>query len=231
MALQRYIISFISIFFPQACLGCQKSLLEQEQFICMHCEYALPQTQFHLDNENKAMQSLAGRVPAVAVASYFYFESGSIAQQIMHAIKYQGRQKAAHYLGKKYGEELNKHSVFQDVTIIIPVPLHPKKKRQRGYNQSEYFGNGLSDSLGIDMQTSFLIRTKEGESQTKKNRYERYENTKTLFQVQNGEKLVNQHVLLVDDVLTTGATIEACANALLAIEGVKISVLTLAYAK
>ena len=231
MALQQYITSFISIFFPEACIGCKKALLEEERFICMHCEYGLPQTQFHLDAENKAMQSLAGRVPLVSVASYFYFTSGSIAQQIMHAIKYQGRQKAAHYLGTKYGEVLKRHSFFQDVIMIIPVPLHPKKKRQRGYNQSEYFGKGLSESMGIELQTSFLVRIKEGESQTKKSRYERYENTKSLFQVQNGQHLVNQHVLLVDDVFTTGATIEACANVLLSIKGVKVSVLTLAYTK
>ena len=231
MAFRHYINGFISLFFPESCLGCQKSLLQQEQFICTHCEYALPYTQFHLDVENNAAKSLLGRVPVEAVSSYFYFASESIAQKIMHAIKYQSRAKAAQYLGQKYGEELMRLSLYQEAKVIVPVPLYPKKKRQRGYNQSEFFGKGLSESMGIEMQTTVLIRPRKAESQTKKSRYERYENTKMAFEVRYGEQLINQHVLLVDDIFTTGATIEACANALLTIDGVKISVLTLAYVK
>lgn len=231
MVFWRYIGDFVSLFFPEVCLGCKRSLLSQEEFICTHCNYSLPYTGFHLVKNNQAAKKLWGRVSLENVVSYFYFTQGSPVQQIMHAIKYHNRPHAARFLGRRYGIELLAAEVFREATLIVPVPLHKKRMIQRGYNQSEYFGKGLSESMGIEMHTAILKRTHHRKSQTIKNRYERYESTKGIFTVMQPKVIAHQHIILVDDVLTTGATLEACANALLEIKGVKVSIVTLACAK
>ena len=231
MAFLQYINDFVSLFFPQVCLGCRRALVSQEEYLCIHCHYSLPYTDFHLDKENQAAKSLWGRVPAEAVVSCFYFSYGSPIQQLLHSIKYRNKPKAAEFFGRLYGAELIAAKTFKEATLIIPVPLHRKRLIQRGYNQSEYFGKGLSESMGIEMRSSVLKRVRHRKSQTMKSRYERYENTKGIFKIVRPKDIADQHVILVDDVLTTGATLEACANALLEVKGVKVSIITLAYAK
>jgi ComF family protein len=231
MVIWQYISDFISLFFPEVCLGCKRSLLYQEEFLCAHCLYSLPYTHFHLEKDNEAAKRLWGRVPLEAVASYFYFTRGSHVQQVLHSIKYRNKFKAAEFFGRLYGSELVASEVFKDATMIIPVPLHKKRLRQRGYNQSEHFAKGLSESMGISMHVGILKRTHFNKSQIRKSRYQRYENTRGIFILDQAREIVNQHVLLIDDVLTTGATLEACAQALLKVEGVKVSVVTLALAK
>lgn len=231
MVLWQYISDFVSLFFPQVCLGCKRALVFQEEYLCTHCYHSLPYTSFHLDKDNQAAKSLWGRIPAETVASYFYFTYGSPIQQILHSIKYRNRPKAAQYFGRLYGTELKGAEAFKDATLIIPVPLHRKRLMQRGYNQSEYFGKGLSESMGIKMRSTVLRRIRHRKSQTTKSRYERYENTAGIFKIVRPKDIAGQHVILVDDVLTTGATLEACASALLEVEGVRVSVITLAFAK
>ena len=231
MVFSEYIRDFISLFFPEICLGCKRSLLYQEEFICAHCDYSLPYTNFHLEEDSQAAKKLWGRIPFEKVASYLYFANGSHVQQLMHALKYRNRPNVARFFGRRYGSELAASGIFSDADLIIPVPLHKKKLIQRGYNQSEYFGKGLSESMGIEMRTKVLKRTHHKKSQTTRNRYERYENTKGIFSVIQPNIIVNRHVILVDDVLTTGATLESCTNALLEVKGVRVSIITLAYAK
>jgi ComF family protein len=231
MILWQYINDFISLFFPEQCLGCRSSLLSQEEYICTHCSYSLPYTHFHLEKDNAAAKRFWGRVPLEAVASYIYFVQGSHVQQILHFIKYRNRPRAAQFFGRLYGKELVDSHVFKDATIIIPVPLHKKRLRKRGYNQSDYFAKGLAEAMGINMHTGILKRTHSNVSQTKKSRYERYTNTKGIFKLKQSADIVNEHVLLVDDVLTTGATLKACAQTLLQVEGVKVSIVTLVIAK
>jgi ComF family protein len=226
-----YIRDLLSLFFPEVCVGCKRTLIRQEECICTHCKFSLPYTGFHLEEENQAVKKLWGRVPVENVVSYIYFINGSHVQQIMHSIKYRNNPLVAQFLGRRYGAELNAAELFKEADLIVPVPLHKKRLVQRGYNQSEYFGKGLSESMGIDMHTKTLKRTQHRKSQTTRNRYERYENTKGIFKITKPENIVNQHILLVDDVLTTGATLEACAQALLQVKGVKVSIITLAYAK
>ncbi len=231
MVLWQYITDFVSLFFPQSCLGCRRSLVSQEEYLCTHCQYGLPYTFFHLDRNNRAAKSLWGRIPVEMVVSCFYFTYGSPIQQILHSIKYRNRYRAAEFFGRLYGAELIDTKMFADATLIIPVPLHRKRRVQRGYNQSEHFGKGLSESMGIKMDSSVLKRVGHRKSQTGKNRYERYENTQGIFKMLRQKDVVNRHVILVDDVLTTGATLEACANTLLEVKGVKVSIITLAYTK
>jgi len=169
-----------------------------------------------------------GRVKLENVSAYFYFSKGGKVQHLMHQFKYRGRHEIGVYFGKLYGTDLKQADSFRDVEMVIPVPLHPKKLRKRGYNQSEKFGAGLAQSMEIALESKILIRTYASETQTRKSRFSRWENVKEIFTVKEPEKIANKHVLLVDDVITTGATMEACANHLLEVEGTRVSVASLA---
>lgn len=216
--------------YPELCVGCSRPLFEHEALICTPCWYNLPETNFHKDPSNMAARQLWGRVKLENVTAYLYFIKASAVQSILHHLKYLAKPEIGELLGAKYGAML-KDSVFSEATVVIPVPLHSKKLKKRGYNQSVHFAYGLTKELKLPIFTDCLMRSNVGDSQTSKKRFERYENMKEVFYVINPERLINQHVLLVDDVLTTGATIEACANVLLEVPGVKISVVTLAFTK
>lgn len=231
MGIHNYLKDFISLFFPSVCIGCNRPLLYQEEYICTHCLFHLPYTNFHLDDKNQAARRFWGRVPLQAVTSYLYFSSGTHVQHILHAIKYKNKPQAATFVGKQYGFHLKNTEIFKDIEVIIPVPLHRKRLRKRGYNQCEYFGRGLAESMGVSMVSTRLLRPHKTETQTTKNRYERYENMQDVFHVTEPKSLEGQHVLLIDDVLTTGSTLEACANALLCVPGIKISIATIAFTK
>lgn len=226
----RYLKNFLSLLYPALCVGCEKPLYEHEELICSYCWYHLPVTNFHQDQHNAAAKQLWGRVKLEFVTSYLYFIKASNVQHILHHLKYFDAPAVGAILGKRYGELLNETG-YSNADIIVPVPLHPKKLRKRGYNQSEYFAEGLSKSMQLPIAVGNLVRHTLAESQTTKKRFERYENMKAIFDVTEPKAFINKHVLLVDDVLTTGATIEACASKLLAISGVKVSVVTLAYTK
>lgn len=206
-------------------------LLVHEKVICSLCNYQLPATNYHTEINNSLSQIFWGRAPIFQVAALYYFHKGSKVQTLIHQFKYQGYIEIGQYLGKMYGQQLINTLAFRKIDIIIPVPLHPKKKRKRGYNQSEIFARGLSESMKIAVDTKTLIRKIASASQTKKTRYKRWENVKEIFMIQNYNHLENKHLLLVDDVLTTGSTIEACANELDRIAGVTISVVTIACAR
>lgn len=172
-----------------------------------------------------------GRIPIEYATSYFFFVKSSDFQHLLHELKYNGRSDIGVYLGKRFGSELVQQPEFSHFDSIIPVPLHRDKQKKRGYNQSEMIALGLSESMGVPVDTKTLTRTSYNETQTKKSRIERWENVKSVFSAEPNSNLNGKHVLIVDDVMTTGATIEGCANALLLRNpNVKISVATLAYA-
>ena len=222
---------FVSLIFPRICAACGKSLFQFEDVICTHCEHNLPRTNFHIDKENPVAKAFWGRVNLENATSMLYFNKGSKVQTLIHKLKYKGRKEIGLRMGELYGKELIKRRDFSDIDIIIPVPLHPSKQRKRGYNQSEMIAIGLGKSMNKFVDTQTLRRVKFTETQTKKSRFKRWENVKEIFQVNNPAGLDGKHLLIVDDVLTTGATIESCANAFANIPGVRISVVTLAYAK
>lgn len=226
----QYVRAFISLLYPELCAGCLQSLYEHEELICTHCLYHLPVTNFHQDTANAAGKQLWGRVHLQAVSSYLYYVKGSIVQNLLYHLKYFNKPEIGNMLGKRYGELLT-NSAFRHVDLIVPVPLHPKKLKKRGYNQSEFFAKGLSERFKVPIEVGNLVRPTRTESQTMKRRYERYENMKDTFEVLRPDVFEQKHLLLVDDVLTTGATIEACSHKLLEIPGVRVSVLTLAYTK
>ncbi len=223
-----YLSDFFALFFPRLCPACHNALLKHEEVLCTLCLFQLPKTGFHLLPDNPLCTMFWGRVPLAHVAACCFFRKGGRVQRLIHLLKYHGRQDIGHYMGRMYGQQLRLSGFYDHTEVIVPVPLHPKKKRKRGYNQSECIACGLAESLQIPIDCKTLIRTTASESQTRKSRYGRWENVKEIFAVSDLKALEHKHILLVDDVLTTGSTIEACAAELLKIKGVKISVATLA---
>ena len=226
---RTYFADFVSLIFPELCQACAKSLYRNEEMICADCLYHLPYTNFHQQSDNPVAQQFWGRVPLEAAAAMFYFSKGSRVQNLMHQLKYKNKPEVGVYLGKLAGKRLLENPVFTAADMIIPVPLHKQKLLKRGYNQSLSFAEGLSEKMLISIEIENLIRTTGTESQTKKSRTSRYENMKEVFSVKNPEKLTGKHILLVDDIVTTGATLEACCNVLLTVPDVKISIAAIAY--
>ena len=230
MGVKRYLKNLYALFFPQTCAGCDTPLAYEEHLICASCWYHLPYTHTHSDPHNKGAMQLQGLTQLEAVASYLYFLDSSRVQNIMHHLKYRGHTEIGTLLGSIYGETLKATAPFDRIDFIVPIPLHPARLRKRGYNQSAFFAKGLSLSLQKPALEDIVVRNKATESQTKKNRYDRYENMQGTFVVTNPELIAHKHILLVDDVLTTGATMAACANALLANGSTRVSAATIAKA-
>ena len=221
---------FISLLFPKICAACGNSLWKQEETVCLSCEFHLPRTNFHLSLENPVSRLFWGRVTVESASAYLYFNKGNKVQRLIHQLKYKGRKDIGIYLGRQYGMNLRLSPILQTVQLIVPVPLHKKKLLKRGYNQSEQFATGLSESMKVQVNTAAICRNKETETQTKKSRFRRWQNVAEVFEVSDPGSLEMKHVLLVDDVITTGATLESCIRALSPIQGIRISVATIAVA-
>jgi ComF family protein len=228
------IISFIddlsSLFFPRSCEICGNVLYRNEELICLHCLGHLPYTHWHQDPENPLHAVFWGKMKIEGVSALLYFHHGNRTQKLLHKLKYKGVKELGEYIGKRYGNQLIEAYPFRDADVIIPVPLHPKKMKSRGYNQSEAFANGLSQSMHIPVDTKHLYRKIASSTQTKKSKIERWENVKSIFAIKKPEELIGKHVLLVDDVITTGSTLEACGAILLQIPNLKLSLASIAAA-
>ena len=222
--------NFISIFYPRSCVACGNALMQNESHFCLSCLMQLPETNYHLMENSPLDNIFMGRVPVEKVSSMLFYKKGNKVQHILHALKYKGDKEVGRFLGEIYGKQLLQSVYYQSVDCIIPIPLHPDKLRKRGYNQSEWIAMGLSRSMNIPYLTEVLLRSEFTETQTKKSRFNRWENVKGVFITADTEKLQGKHVLVCDDVLTTGATMEAAIMKLRKIEGVRVSVATLACA-
>jgi ComF family protein len=221
---------FLSLIYPSVCYACGSGLLHNEDIICVPCLYHLPRTNFHRDSDNPVARTFWGRVPVHSATAYYYFSKGGKVQHLLHELKYKGRKEIGIFIGYQMGLELQQSELFNTAGVIIPVPLHPSKLKKRGYNQSEQFALGLASAMNIKADSDSLIRQKASETQTRKTRFRRWENVKDNFCVTRTEQLTGKHILLVDDVITTGATLEACSSALMTIPGVKLSIAAIAFA-
>jgi ComF family protein len=198
--------------------------------ICTFCKYRLPKTGFHLEGDNPVSRLFLGRVTVCGAAAFLSFNKGGRVQRLIHQLKYKGRMDIGVFLGSYYGTLLSGSEPFRSANFIVPVPLHRKKQQKRGYNQSEQIAIGLSGSMKIPVDVNTLVRIKATETQTRKSRFRRWENVKEIFTVTAPERFIDQHILLVDDVITTGATLESCIISLSAIPGCRISVAAIATA-
>ncbi|MFD1294903.1 ComF family protein [Lutibacter holmesii] len=227
----NFLKNIYELFYPELCLCCNKALTTNETVICLQCRHDLPLTNFTVEKDNLIEKSFYGRTQIEAATALFYFFKKGNIQNLLHHLKYKNQQQVGTLLGNWLGSELAKSTRFSTIDIIIPVPLHQKKLKTRGYNQVTTFGNSLSKTLNIPFQENVLSRISFTNTQTKKLRFNRWENVQELFFVANEKTLENKHILLIDDIITTGATLVACCTAFEKTKNIKISIACMAYTK
>ena len=220
----------LSLLFPRICYACGKPLLRNEKLICTECYVLMPRTNYHLDNDNPVARIFWGRCKIEKAAAFSFYNQDSRIRHLIHNLKYKGIREIGFELGKIYGIVLFDSGFTGDIDVIIPVPLHPVKERIRGFNQSYLISLGISEVTGMPVYSKSLGRASRTETQTRKSRYERWKNVEGTFRVENAESIRGKHILLVDDVITTGSTMESCVNELLRTEGVRVSVAALGVA-
>jgi ComF family protein len=212
-----------SVFYPSCCAGCSGVLYEHETVICAACRHELQPTLFETNQQNPIMHRVYGRYNVLFGAAHFYYDKGSVVQQLIHGLKYKGHQNIGTVLGNWYGHNIKTSPQLQSVAMVIPVPLHGRRLRQRGYNQVEAYGVAMASVLNVPYNNEVLYRTRYNTTLSKKSLRGRNETNTALFSVRNPEKYTGKHILLVDDVFTSGATLERCCSALQVIPNVKIS--------
>ncbi len=228
--LLRYLNDIRFLIFPQCCEVCGIPLHNNEKVLCIKCLYNLPRTDFCTLKDNPITNIFAGRLKIERGTALFIFQKGSKYRKLLHKLKYNNKAEIGIILGKELGIQMNKSGNYHDIDYIIPIPLHKTRERQRGYNQSLAIARGLSEILKFPIEHNNLVRNIATITQTKMNKEERQRNVSGKFSVLNASELENKHVLLVDDVVTSGSTIEACGEILLQIKGLKLSIAVLAMA-
>ena len=229
MQLTRHFKDFVNtLIYPHNCCGCGHHLSSANHVLCWHCIEQFPLTNFEKQRDNAVEKIFAGRMPLQQATSLLFFVKESLTQQLLHQLKYRGRQDVGMYLGRRMGNAILEAG--WPVDCIVPLPLNKKKLAIRGFNQAEVLANGISEVLQKPIENVAIIRTRNNATQTKKNRVERWENVNEVFDLHDDHSLQGKHVLLVDDVVTTGATLEACGQVLLHIPGVQLSIATVAFA-
>jgi ComF family protein len=220
----------LHLFYPHICTGCGSDLLKENNLLCLRCTNDLPHTNFAAYNNNPVEKAFWGRIAIAAAHSEFYFAKASLMQQLIHQLKYKGNTAIGFYLGELMGKSLLESNRFSNIDYLIPLPLYPDKERKRGYNQAAVICNGMSFKMNVPLCVGNVVRQRFTETQTRKHRTERWENVKDSFIINDPAALKGKKLLLVDDVVTTGATLEACGSILLQVEEVKLYIATLAHA-
>jgi len=217
-----------NLFYPDTCVCCDQYLLDQEKIICIECRLDLPFIETGNSTYNPLLETLKGKVIVEEGTSFLYYHPVGKVKKLIHQLKYKNNQKVGVFLGEWLGLKLLETKAYNNIDYIIPVPLHKDKLRLRGYNQLTKFGETLSSILNIEYLEGILIRNTMAKTQTLKKRLDRFKSLVNNFSLISADLLKNKHVLLIDDVVTTGATLEACCNELLKVEGMKISIVTIA---
>lgn len=221
--------SLVHLAFPQVCEGCGTNVLSDNHSLCLKCLSSLPQTNFHLHPNNPIEKMFWGRLPLTVATSQYFFTKESMMQRLMHQFKYRRNKELGKYLGRLMGQAMAASNRFIDVDVIVPLPLFALKERKRGFNQATILCEGITEIFSRPLLKNAVRRVVHTESQTKKNRVERWLNMEGRFELQDTTALADKHILLVDDVVTTGATLEACGIELLKAPGSRLSVATLCF--
>ena len=229
--MRTWIHNFLQLFYPRLCLYCDERLTESEQYLCLHCFCELPRTHYHRRADNPVLKLFTGFFSINEIASFLFFEREGKVQRLVHSFKYFGNKQLAQYLGKVAALEMKNDGLFDDIDMLIPVPLHPKKKRKRGYNQAEWIAKGIEQVYLRPISTDVIVRNIDTVTQTRKTVYERNLNVEEIFSLKNADSIEGKHILLIDDVITTGATLRACIKTLSAIPEIRISIFSLTTVK
>lgn len=222
--------SFLHVLFPHVCNGCGSDAISEQSTLCMQCISEMPETNFHLYNNNPIEKIFWGRLPLVNATAQYYFTKDSLMQRLMHQLKYKGNKELGRQLGRLMGDSLQKTNRFQIIDALIPLPLFAAREKRRGYNQAAILCEGIAEVMNIEILRDVLVRVQHTETQTKKGRIERWQNMEGKFEVVKHEKIQDKHVLLIDDVVTTGATLEACGNELIKVMDTRLSIATFCFA-
>ena len=220
----------LHLFYPHVCIGCGSDLVNEKNLLCLKCNDDLPHTNFEQYAGNPIEKIFWGRLPITSAHSEFYFAKESLIQHLIHQLKYKNNKEVGIYLGKLMGRQILNSNRFQQIDYLIPLPLYPDKEHKRGYNQATIICNGISSAMNIPVINNNVMRLRFTETQTRKHRTERWENVEGSFVIKNESTLKGKHVLLVDDVITTGATLESCGHAIMKTGDIKLSIATLAFA-
>ena len=220
---------FVGLFLPNVCVCCSTGLLRGEEFICSHCFYKLPATNFHQEQDNPVAQIFWGRASVENATACYFFRKENRIQKLVYQLKYKGQKEIGIMLGREMGKSLV-GGKFSEIDIIAPVPIHLQKLRKRGYNQSEWIARGVAEAINKPIDSQTLVRRFYTDSQTRKKRFDRWENVDSGFAITNPDAFAGRHILLIDDVITTGATLEACIHATLTAPDTKVSVASLSFA-
>lgn len=227
--LQTYITDFAHLFFPHTCAGCGSDVIEQDQILCAVCYLQLPETHFFNHHNNTIEKILAGRIKIESAGSAYYFTKHSVLQNLLFELKYRGNKDVGHLLGRLTGRHILESGRFSNIDVIVPLPLNKQKEKKRGYNQAHLIAEGINTILGKPIISNAIRRSIFTETQTHKDRITRWQTMQDVFEVINSIALEGKHVLLVDDVVTTGATLEACGETIINIPETKLSIATAAY--
>lgn len=228
---QNTLSDFFALFYPRTCLACSRALLRNEEVLCRSCETDLPQTNHISDPHNVLLKRFTGRIPLQGAAAFYQFRKDGPVQELLHNLKYKGRQEIGKAVGEAFAARMKEpNSIITGIDLVVPVPLHWKKERKRGYNQCSAFAQSLAEGLGVKSTLTALERIHENISQTTQSRFDRYGNVAEIFAVKDEAQLQGKHVLLVDDVVTTGATAEACLQTILKVKDTKVSFAAIAAA-
>jgi ComF family protein len=219
----------VHLLYPHVCAGCGSDLVGENQLICLDCIAQLPVTNFFMHAGNPVEKIFRGRLNIQTAAAYAYFTKQSVMQQLLHQLKYKGRKDVGLYLGNLMGETIKRSKRCADIDALVPLPLHFMKQKKRGYNQAQVICEGIAEATEIPVYDDVIIRRTKTDTQTRKNRLQRWRNIEGKFELARDMSIRNKHILLVDDVITTGATLEACGSELLKSENVRLSIASLAY--